>query len=381
MKLHDRNAPRGRYRSPASPASPVLAVPTALSRLSVLLPSVLALLAGSSLSAAEWTGTTGNWTDAANWDTAEYPGFNNDDAAVTIDSSSAVVTLGTDLPNSIGDGFTNQFLLKNGTWNIQADITSNSYSNFGSFGSYTINQTAGNWTQDFRYNTGTNNSNTSIYTSAHNLSGGSFSMTNNTYAFGYNTNSNGADYSMNVSGSGSYAFDKMDMRHGVIRVSGGSVNSTGTINMNVDNAADVSSRIWIDGSAATAANFTTVDAFATAGEAILKYTLDASGVLAMDVDTLNLNSGSDISILEIDASAWDGSSGLIGNSIVLADYATLNGTFSSINITGLSGATVDYAFDQGGGDLALAVTIPEPSAFVLIAGGLGALMVLRRRRA
>lgn len=378
MKLHDRNAPRGRYRSPASPA---LAVPTALSRLSVLLPSVLALLAGSSLSAAEWTGTTGNWTDAVNWDTTDYPGFANDGAAVTIDSSSAVVTLGTDLPNPIGDGFTNQFVLKNGTLNIQADMTSNSYSNFGSYGQYTINQTAGTWTQDFRYDTGTNNSGTPIYNSAHNLSGGSFSMTNNDYRFGYTTNSNGADYSMNVSGSGSYAFGKMAMRQGVIHVSGGSVNSTGTINMNEPNAANVSSRIWIDGSVATAANFTTIDAFSTAGESILKYTLDASGVLAMDVDTLNLNSGTDISILEIDASAWDGVSGLNGNSIVLADYATLNGTFSSTNITGLSGATIDYEFDQGGGDLALAITIPEPSAFALIAGGLGAFVVLRRRRA
>lgn len=203
-------------------------------------------------------------------------------------------------------------------------------------------------------------------------------MTNNDFRFGYDNATAGSRVNMNVSGSGSMQFGNADMREVTLRISGGSVSSDGTANM--DQTAGMAPTIWVDGSGASSISFNTLDAFNNSGDATLRYTADAGGLKAIDVTTLNLNSASNTSILDVDLTNWDGSTGLVGSALILADYGTLSGTFSSVNITGGSG-TLDYAYDLGGGDFAIAVVIPEPSSLLLLTlAGTGLVVLGRRRR-
>ena len=87
-------------------------------------------------------------------------------------------------------------------------------------------------------------------------------------------------------------------------------------------------------------------------------------------------------ILEVDLTQYDISN---GDTLVLFDYANLNtneGVFSSVILSPGWTADIDFAYDQGGGDLGIALTnivIPEPSSTALL--GLGGLaLALRRRR-
>ena len=139
---------------------------------------------------------------------------------------------------------------------------------------------------------------------------------------------------------------------------------------------------WMDGTGSTSVTMNTLNArntVGTGGSATLRYTLDSTGVNYLNVNTLNLNTASDISILDLDFTNWDGTSGLVNNHLILADYGTLSGTFSSINMTG-GNYSVVYDYDMGDGNLAVAVVIPEPGTLALFAiAGLGMVVGLRRR--
>ena len=90
----------------------------------------------------------------------------------------------------------------------------------------------------------------------------------------------------------------------------------------------------------------------------ITYIADASGVTTW-TNTLagagQFNIGGDT--LTVDLSNYDVAS---GTTLVLVDYAAagdLNGAvFASINLTAGWNGTIDYAYDQGGGDLAIALT-------------------------
>ncbi|CAA6691675.1 MULTISPECIES: hypothetical protein [unclassified Lentimonas] len=68
----------------------------------------------------------------------------------------------------------------------------------------------------------------------------------------------------------------------------------------------------------------------------------------------------------------------------LFDYGTIAGTFATVNVTGLEAGqsfTTDYAYDIGGGDLGVAITvIPETGTYALLAGLTGMAFVMLRRR-
>lgn len=332
--------------------------------------SLAALLSlGAPLSGETWGGGTGNWTDD-NWGLAgSYPGDAANGSAVAIRTGE--VTLSTNLPFTVGSGFDRQFAVGSATLNIGANITSAAYTTIGSFTQATVNHTAGVFALGGRFDLGNQGSGgRSVY----NLSGGTLDVNSEDFRFGYNAT---GSLSMNVSGTGNMKFRNMAFHQGALNISGGSVTSTGTLNMNAGEGT--ASIIAINGSNSKSVNFNRLNAFSSRGSATLRFTADANGFSFIDVKTLNLNSGTDSSILHLDLTNWDGVTGLVDGRLIFANYTTLIGTFSSVNIIGGSGI-LDYRFDQfDDGSLAVAVDIPEASAFALIVGCLGALMVLRRR--
>jgi len=57
--------------------------------------------------------------------------------------------------------------------------------------------------------------------------------------------------------------------------------------------------------------------------------------------------------LEVDLANYDIAN---GTTLVLFDYESLTGTFATVTLTGGFTGTIDYAYDQGGGDLGIALT-------------------------
>ena len=73
-----------------------------------------------------------------------------------------------------------------------------------------------------------------------------------------------------------------------------------------------------------------------------------------------------------------GFTGATASSYVIATYGSLNGTFDSVLNTP-DGYTLNYAYN--GNEIALVQTVPEPSTWAMLLGGLGMLTMFRRRRA
>jgi hypothetical protein len=90
------------------------------------------------------------------------------------------------------------------------------------------------------------------------------------------------------------------------------------------------------------------------GSATLKYHLDSRGVSPIEVIDLALNSSGSDARFVIDASGWDGRSGLVGgDKLVLIKYKKLWGTFNDANVTltGIKGillSNVDLGNDLKG---------------------------------
>ena len=113
------------------------------------------------------------------------------------------------------------------------------------------------------------------------------------------------------------------------------------------------------------------------GTAAMTFVSDANSVTTLNVDNQFNGSGGD---LFIDLTDWALAS---SGPIILVDYDTLNGNFNNFGIVGPYQGTLDYTFDQGGGDLAIALTgiyfaAPEPSSLALL--GMGAALLAARRR-
>ncbi|MGA1531404.1 MAG: PEP-CTERM sorting domain-containing protein, partial [Kiritimatiellia bacterium] len=247
----------------------------------------------------------------------------------------------------------------------------------GNWNSFTINQTAGTLTSNSRFDMGgATGSGGSTYQSYYNLSGGRLDLNSHDFRLGYSNAGDGNRTYLNLSGSGILDFVNANVGRADLRISGGTLTGSGLFKMN---HTDFNPLLWIDGSSALSISFGSMNAY-NGGSATIRYTMDASGVTAMDVGTLNLNSGANVSMLEVDMTNWDGVSGLNNGHIILANYTTLNGTFSSVNVTGGSG-TVVYDYDAGDGGTAIALyVVPEPGTLLLTGVGLMCCGMARRKK-
>jgi hypothetical protein len=110
-----------------------------------------------------------------------------------------------------------------------------------------------------------------------------------------------------------------------------------------------------------------------------KFVADASGVSSFDSTSLFFIQFSPT--LEVDLSSYNIAS---GTDLVLFDYESLNNSsgFASIVLTEGWSGTINYTYDQGSGDMAVALTniIPEPGTYALISGCLALTAVMLRRR-
>ena len=100
------------------------------------------------------------------------------------------------------------------------------------------------------------------------------------------------------------------------------------------------------------------DIFGIVAAMQLKYIANASGVTTWfnsGTGANEFNIGGAVSDLTVDLSNYDVAS---GDTLILVDYETgsFAGIFASVILTEGWSGTIDYAFDQGGGDLAIALT-------------------------
>ncbi len=96
----------------------------------------------------------------------------------------------------------------------------------------------------------------------------------------------------------------------------------------------------------------------------MEFTADAGGVTKVDVGFFSPKGP-----LELDLTAYDVAN---GNTLVLFDYSggAVSGAFSATNVTGApADGSVHYAYDQGGGDMAIAYVLDVP--YMWDGGGIG----------
>jgi len=105
-----------------------------------------------------------------------------------------------------------------------------------------------------------------------------------------------------------------------------------------------------------------------------KFVANSAGVTALNISdelTLDKYGRGD---LEVDLASYSIANGSI---LILMDYGSIatagTNTFATVTLTAGWSATVDYAYDQGGGDLAVALILPggEPSAYEIWTRGYG----------
>ncbi|MFA6285920.1 MAG: autotransporter-associated beta strand repeat-containing protein [Opitutaceae bacterium] len=114
-----------------------------------------------------------------------------------------------------------------------------------------------------------------------------------------------------------------------------------------------------------------------------QFTDSGFGVGTFDlVTTPSTGTGTIAGILNLD---FTGSGYTAGTSVTFINLSSITGTFSAVNITGLSGLTANVNYNDATGDVSLTLAttaIPEPSTYALL-GGFGALLFALgyRRRA
>jgi len=155
---------------------------------------------------------------------------------------------------------------------------------------------------------------------------------------------------------------------------GGSLDFSGAVLAESGNSAQ---QVTLQAGATATAN-----QFFNEGNWTHNFSSDSSGVTTFDVNFLFLRGGT----LNVNLQGYDDSNG----PLILFDYNTLAGaglfagTFETVNVLGGTG-TIDYSYDQGGGDLTIALTnvmvaTPEPSTLGLMAIGAALLYNVRKRK-
>ena len=180
--------------------------------------------------------------------------------------------------------------------------------------------------------------------------------------------------SFNMSGTGKDAnIGSGAGSESTIKISGGSMNISRHLSLQSGNT----SLIEMEGS--TGSLLIGDDLNAASSATTMSFILDASGVSPIQVtDRANINDA----MLNINLTQYNP---INGTDIVLIDFGSggITGVFGSINITGGT-ADVNYAYDQGGGDLAFALNnisitaIPEPGSLGMLIAGLIGLRFIRR---
>jgi len=132
--------------------------------------------------------------------------------------------------------------------------------------------------------------------------------------------------------------------------------ATATRSLTIEAGATVTTRRYIPGSTS-----------AVGGDSgwITKWIADASGVTTLNVtEDMRIRGGS----MAVDLSSYDISN---GTTLILVDYGTLYDSFYAVTLTSGWTADVDMAYDQGGGDLAIALIIISAPAPVVWDGEAG----------
>lgn len=112
-----------------------------------------------------------------------------------------------------------------------------------------------------------------------------------------------------------------------------------------------------------------------------QFTDSGFGVGTFDlVTTSGTATGTIDGILNLD---FTGTGYTAGTSVTFINLSSLTGTFSSINVTGLSGLTATVNYNNAAGDVSLSLAttaVPEPSTFALLGGAASLLLATFRRR-
>lgn len=314
--------------------------------------------------AGTWAGGDGNW-ESDNWGLGGgWPGDGSNATPPTI-TTGDTVTLSGNLAQTVGGSSWTApyFVLKAGsTLNIGGNITSSDFAEFGNWGAFTVNHTAGTFTQGFRFDCASASNAGTDYQSTYNLSGGVLDVNSNDFRFGYGAAgaAPGNLLTFNLSGTGDLQFGNAQVGQLDLHITGGSLQSTGTCNL--DGYSSTSKQVHVDGTGATLVSFTTLDAFTPTGEATLKFTLAAAGVTPMTVTTLNGPATVGEGKLVVDASGYTGSTA----AIPLIDYTTLNNYWDVSDITLILPAGYTGTVDNDVANTQVELNIVNPAGTVIL---------------
>lgn len=166
---------------------------------------------------------------------------------------------------------------------------------------------------------------------------------------------------------------------GAVAINGGTFGGSGTVNSLVFTGAGNFGPGNSPGTVTIANGGTfTLGADTTS---TFQFTDSGFGIGTFDlVTTPGTGTGTIAGILNLD---FTGSGYTAGTSVTFINLASITGTFSSVNVTGLTDLTATLNYDNALGDvsLTLASAIPEPSSYAALFGvtGLGVALLRRRR--
>ncbi len=347
--------------------------------------------------AATWAGpgTGGTFEDAANWNTAYYPGGPGSPAGEDINripgqnGGDMTVLLNADLSGGnptrnirvdAGQGTSNTSLIIGPTGVVNSTNTSNSLLSINEGGptssasSATVEVQGSLTIGQIRLARDTDGGTSVLSVSGGgslNMTGGGhfemrtdstastglFMMSGGTFTSGGNRNLLMGAFSSILDFSGNADFDGQNL---TLQLGVGQTGATDTIN--------------VAGSSLSQVTFKAMNAFADAsGSAAINFLLDPSGVTPItSLGALDLDGSTNVSpSLNVDASAYGG-----GAPIVLFEYGSLNGVFEVENIP--AGYMVDYNY-MGNNQIALVDAIPEPASTSLALIGLSFAFARRRK--
>jgi autotransporter-associated beta strand protein len=226
---------------------------------------------------------------------------------------------------------------------------------------------------------------TNTYTGSTTVSGGKLTVSGS-IASSATTVGSGATFALSGSGtagavtvnSGTFQLGTAGTA-GAVAINSGTFGGSGT----VSSLAFTGTSVFGPGNSAGTVSIADGGSFSLDSGTVstFQFTDGGFGVGTFDlVTTSGTATGTIAGTLNLD---FTGSGYTAGTSVIFVNLSSITGTFSTINVTGLSGLTATVNYNNAAGDISLSLatsSVPEPSTYALFAGAGVLLLAFGRRK-